>query len=108
MTLEAGLIGYCALTLLGLSMPKHRRPLGLAHLPSERMARWSGWLVLGVSAIIAWHGLGFALGSTVWLGQICLSALALTLLMSWKPQRSFQLAGVTVATGIITLIYHNN
>ncbi|MGI9376467.1 MAG: DUF3325 family protein [Tsuneonella suprasediminis] len=65
MTLEAGLIGYCALTLLALSMPKHRRPLGLAHLPSERMARWSGWLVLGVSAIIAWHGLGFALGSTL-------------------------------------------
>ncbi|MDG2527206.1 DUF3325 domain-containing protein [Caulobacter endophyticus] len=94
MPYESGLISFAAFTCLALSMKKHRSGLEPLALPSPGVLRVLGWGLLALSAGVAVFRLGGALGVTSWIGQMCVAAALLVLLMSWRPRAATVLAGV--------------
>ncbi|SEJ00125.1 Protein of unknown function [Sphingobium sp. AP50] len=101
MSLETGLIGYAALASLALAVKKYRPSPPLPMLPSPSVARWSGWMLLGLAAIVAVLRFGAGLGVVAWIGQLCISGAALVLLMSWRPRLAYGLAVPVAAIGLL-------
>ncbi|WP_025109393.1 DUF3325 domain-containing protein [Pseudomonas sp. H1h] len=103
--LLALLLCYAGFTALCLSMPRHHDQL-LGHKPSTRRARHLklvGWLMLGCSlwAAVAANGWGF--GLVDWFAVLMCSALALVLLMPYRPKLALMLAALCLlATPIVT------
>lgn len=96
MPYESGLISYAAFASLALAMKKHVGNLAWDALPSRRALRVLGWMLLALSAAAAVSRLGPALGVTSWIGQMCLAAPLLVLLLSWRPRLAVILAGAAL------------
>ena len=96
MPYESGLISYVAFTSLALAVKKHRSGLEPLALPSQRVLRVWGWALLAFSAVVAVAQLGPALGVTAWIGQMCVAAPFLVLLLSWRPRLATILAGASL------------
>lgn len=96
MPYESGLIGYAAFTSLALAMKKHGSGLAWTSVPSRQALRLLGWILLALSAVLAVAPLGPALGVTAWIGQMCLAALFLVLLLSWRPRLAVLLAAASL------------
>lgn len=97
MPLEPLLAGYAGFVSLALAMKKHR-PADLAtRLPSPRLARMLGWVLLALSFALALWRLGTAIGPVAWTGQLCLAGAAFVLLQSWKPRAALALAPLALA-----------
>ncbi|HGM5551883.1 DUF3325 domain-containing protein [Pseudomonas sp. B21-051] len=96
--LLALLLCYAGFSALCLSMPRHHDEL-LGNKPSARRARGlklAGWLLLGLSlwAAVAAHGWSF--GLVDWFAVLMLSALALVLLLPYRPRLALALAGLSL------------
>ena len=104
MPFESGLIGYAAFASLGLAMKKHGSSLAWSGLPSRRVLRVLGWTLLAFSAVVAVAQLGPALGVTAWIGQMCVAAPLLVLLLSWRPRLATSLAGASVICALFVAI----
>jgi len=96
--LLALLLCYAGFSALCLSMPRHHDEL-LGNKPSARRARvlkLAGWLLLGLSlwAAVAAHGWSF--GLVDWFAVLMLSALALVLLLPYRPRLALALAGLSL------------
>ena len=66
-------------------------------MPSQRVLRVLGWALLALSAAVAIARWGPPLGVTAWIGQMCVAAALLALLLSWRPRAAVMLAGVGLA-----------
>ena len=92
MSLDPALAGYAGLVCLALAMKKHRQQPASPILPSPRVAGSLGWGLLALSLVLAVRSFGAVQGSVEWIGQLCLAAAALVLLMSWRRSLAFALA----------------
>ena len=96
--LLALLLCYAGFTALCLSMPRHHDEL-LGHKPSTRRGqalKLAGWLLLGLSLWAAVKANGWSLGLVDWLAVLMLSALALVLLLPYRPRLALALAGMSL------------
>ncbi len=92
------LLTYCGFTALCLSMPRHHDEL-LGHKPSARRRQGmaaSGWMLLGLSLWAAVTSKGWSFGLVDWFAVLMLSALALVLLLPYRPRLALALAGVSL------------
>lgn len=96
MPYESGLISYAAFASLALAMKKHGSSLAWSGPPPRRALRVLGWTLLAFSAVVAVARWGPALGVTAWIGQMCLAAPFLALLLSWRPRLATILAGASL------------
>jgi len=83
---------------LCLSMPRHHDEL-LGHKPSRRRRQGlmlGGWLLLGLSLWAAVTFNGWSFGLVDWFAVLMLSALALVLLLPYRPRLALALAGVSL------------
>jgi len=97
MPYESGLLGYAAFASLALAMKKHADSLAWNALPPRPVLSVLGWALLALSATVAVVRLGPSLGITTWIGQICLAAPLLVLLLSWRPR----LAAILAAAALV-------
>lgn len=104
MPYESGLISYAAFASLALAMEKHASNVAWSALPSQRVLRILGWTLLALSATAAVVRLGAPLGVTTWIGQMCVAAPLLVLLLSWRPGLAVILAGVSLACALLIAI----
>jgi hypothetical protein len=105
MPLEGALIGYAALASLALVQKKNRPAHAGALLPSPPAARSLGIALLLLSALVVVRESGAAMGSVVWIAQLCVAGTALVLLLSWRPQLAYLIAvGVGVAGLVAALL----
>lgn len=105
MSVEAGLIGFAALTCLSLAMKKHRTRVAPGFLPPTLAARVIGGLLLGASAVAAMSAFGPSVGWVAWIGQLSIAGAFLVLLMSWRPAIAPFAAGVALAMTPLLLIW---
>jgi hypothetical protein len=92
------LLTYAGFTALCLSMPRHHDEL-LGHKPSPRRRQGlmlGGWLLLGLSLWAAVTSNGWSFGLVDWFAVLMLSALALVLLLPYRPRLALALAGVSL------------
>ncbi|AVX87666.1 DUF3325 domain-containing protein [Pseudomonas sp. VE 196-7] len=99
--LLALLLCYAGFSALCLSMPRHHDEL-LGNKPSARRARvlkLAGWLLLGLSLWAAVGANGWSFGLVDWFAVLMLSALALVLLLPYRPRLALALAGLSLLAG---------
>lgn len=101
MPYESGLISYAAFASLALAMKKHGTSLAWSALPSQRVLRILGWALLALSATAAVVRFGAPLGVTTWIGQMCVAAPLLVLLLSWRPRLAAILAGPALLCALL-------
>ena len=63
-------------------------------------------MLLALSLIVAFGSFGPVQGAIAWIGQLCISAVVLVILMSWNSSAALKLGAVTiiVAFGLALLI----
>jgi hypothetical protein len=105
MPYESGLLGYAAFTSLALAMTKHARGLGWNTLPPRLVLKILGWALLALSATVAVIRLGPSLGVTTWIGQICVAASLLVMLLSWRPRLAAVLAGAAIICACCLMLF---
>ncbi|MFJ3008459.1 DUF3325 domain-containing protein [Pseudomonas fluorescens] len=96
--LLALLLCYTGFSALCLSMPRHHDEL-LGNKPSVRRARvlkLAGWLLLGLSLWAAVVAHGWSFGLVDWFAVLMLSALALVLLLPYRPRLALALAALSL------------
>ncbi len=96
--LLALLLCYAGFTALCLSMPRHHDEV-LGSKPSARRRqglKLGGWLLLGLSLSAAVAANGWSFGLVDWLAVLMFSALALVLLLPYRPRLALALAGVSL------------
>ena len=96
--LLALLLCYVGFTALCLSMPRHHDEL-LGYKPSgQRVKRLklAGWSLLGVSLWAAVAAGGWGLGLVDWFAVLMVSALALVLLLPYRPKLALALAAFSL------------
>ncbi|MCT8949195.1 DUF3325 domain-containing protein [Pseudomonas iridis] len=96
--LLALLLCYAGFTALCLSMPRHHDEL-LGHKPSTRRGqalKLAGWMLLSLSLWAAVTANGWSLGLVDWFAVLMLSALALVLLLPYRPRLALALAGLSL------------
>ncbi|MBV4474488.1 DUF3325 domain-containing protein [Pseudomonas sp. B2M1-30] len=96
--LLALLLCYAGFTALCLAMPRHHDEL-LGGKPSRRRRRGlvlAGWLLLGLSLWAAVSSKDWGLGLVDWFAVLMVSALALVLLLPYRPRLALALAGVSL------------
>lgn len=83
-------LGAASALCLAAGMARHQRDLFGRQLSTgrTRAARWAGWLLLLVTAIIAIAHWDWALGVTLWLALVPLAMAASVLLITGSAQRS--------------------
>lgn len=105
MPYESGLISYAAFASLALATKKHGASLAWSAPPSRRLLKGLGWTLLALSAMAAVTRLGAALGLTAWIGQMCVAAPLLVLLLSWRPRLAVILAGVALIGALLLVAF---
>lgn len=96
--LLALLLCYAGFTALCLSMPRHHDQL-LGGKPTKRRRHAlhiGGWLLLGLSLWSAVSINGWSFGLVDWFAVLMLSALALVLLLPYRPRLALALAGLSL------------
>lgn len=96
--LLALLLTYAGFTALCLSMPRHHAEL-LGTKPSTRRRQGltlAGWLLLALSLWAAVTANGWSFGLVDWFAVLMLSALALVLLLPYRPRLALTLAGLSL------------
>ena len=92
------LLTYAGFTALCLSMPRHHDEL-LSRKASTRRRqclKLAGWFLLGLSLWAAVSANGWSFGLVDWFAVLMLSALALVLLLPYRPRLALALAGVSL------------
>ncbi|WP_256809530.1 DUF3325 domain-containing protein [Pseudomonas siliginis] len=92
------LLTYAGFTALCLSMPRHHAEL-LGAKPSTRRRQGlavAGWLLLALSLWAAVAANGWSFGLVDWFAVLMLSALALVLLLPYRPRQAMALAGLSL------------
>ena len=96
--LLALLLTYAGFTALCLSMPRHHDEL-LSRKPSTRRRqglKLAGWFLLGLSLWAAVSANGWSFGLVDWFAVLMLSALALVLLLPYRPRLALALAAASL------------
>ena len=92
------LLTYAGFTALCLSMPRHHAELlGRTASPRRRQVlELAGWLLLGLSLWAAVATNGWSFGLVDWFAVLMLSALALVLLLPYRPRLVLALAAASL------------
>lgn len=101
MPFEPGLMAYAALAAFSLTQTKHGSHRSGTILPNSDTAKSLGIILLCLSALSACLLYGPALGSVIWVAQTSVAAVALVLLLSWKPLLAFYVAGIAGVMGAL-------
>ncbi|MEE4451682.1 DUF3325 domain-containing protein [Novosphingobium resinovorum] len=82
-------IAIAAFVALAVSMKRHQRDFvgRLLPEPQARLARVTGWLLLGVVWAIDAALLGPAMGTLVWIGEASMGAWLTVAAITWKAAR---------------------
>ncbi|WP_025131663.1 DUF3325 domain-containing protein [Pseudomonas sp. PH1b] len=102
------LLCYAGFTGLCLSLERHHGEL-LGHKPSARRRhglRLGGWLLLGLSLVAAVVDTGWGLGLVQWCGLLMCSALALVLLLPYRPRLALSMAGASLLASPLAAFAH--
>ncbi|MDD1000227.1 DUF3325 domain-containing protein [Pseudomonas sp. TNT2022 ID642] len=96
--LLALLLTYAGFTALCLSMPRHHDELLSRKVSTRRRQclKLAGWFLLGLSLWAAVSANGWSFGLVDWFAVLMLSALALVLLLPYRPRLALALAGVSL------------
>jgi hypothetical protein len=96
--LLALLLTYAGFTALCLSMPRHHDELlsRKAFTRRRQCLKLAGWFLLGLSLWAAVSANGWSFGLVDWFAVLMLSALALVLLLPYRPRLALALAGVSL------------
>jgi hypothetical protein len=100
MTIAASLLAFAGFVLLALSMPRHRAQVfGAGSAPPAPWVKAAGWLLLALSLAPCLAVAAFSLAVVRWSGVLTFAALAVVILMTYRPAllRHAVLAGVTSA-----------
>lgn len=91
----AGMAGLC------LGMDRHHQQVWSVKAPArQRLLRLAGWLLLALALWPCVQAWGAAVGSVAWLGMLSAAALALVLLLPYRPRLAASLAGLLAVTGL--------
>lgn len=92
------LLCYGGFTALCFSMDRHHAEL-LGRKPSPRLRQLlkvAGWLLIGLSLVVAVSVADWQLGLVQWFAVLMLSALLLVLLLPYRPHLALALAGASL------------
>ena len=104
------LISLCAafwgFAQLARGMNRHRKQLELAAPPASNRYRQKllAYGLLSLSLIAATHGQYVAIGATMWLGGLTLSAFVLVSLLSYQPRLTKTLTQLPLGLSILLLL----
>lgn len=101
MPFEAGLAAYAGFAGIAAAMSRHRPRPGRIPLPHPPYARGFGATLLALALLLAVRRFGLEHGLVVGVVQICLAAVMLVLLMSWRPRAAFALALPAFALAVL-------
>ena len=96
---------YAGLCCLCLAMNKHYAKI-IGGTPPNGLPvtlRISGWSLLGLSLALCIQGRGGAFGSVIWCGLLSAAALALVLLLPYRPRLTLHLASAALLTCLLWL-----
>ncbi|UQS15791.1 DUF3325 domain-containing protein [Pseudomonas sp. HS6] len=98
--LLAFLLCYAGFTALCLAMPRHHDEVlgGKPSVHRRRGLTLGGWILLSLSLWAAVTGHGWNFGLVDWFAVLMLSALALVLLLPYRPRLALALAGLSLLT----------
>ncbi|MDR2452840.1 MAG: DUF3325 domain-containing protein [Candidatus Accumulibacter sp.] len=102
MTIVASLLAFAGLVLLALSMPRHHaRVFGAGSPPSAPWVKVAGWLLLTLSFAPCLVIAAFSLAILRWFGVLTFAALAVVLLMSYRPTLLRHAVSAGVASAVL-------
>ncbi|KQP55246.1 iron transporter [Methylobacterium sp. Leaf399] len=81
-------LGFAALAALCLSLDRHHREVFRSRPGKRRVValRLAGWVGIGLSLLLTGHVEGWDLGLVGWIGALTGAAVALVLLLSYRPR----------------------
>ncbi len=81
------LLGFAGFAALALSLDRHHRAVFRAPVPGRRVGglRAAGWSGLALSFAAAVAAAGWSFGPVQWIGSLTGSALAVVLLIAYRP-----------------------
>ncbi len=95
MALATFVLSFLGFAALALAMSKHYRDVfGMAPAPPRKLAlRGAGWGLLGASCVPPTQGCGVSIGIVFWFGTATVSALAVALVLTYRPVLLRSMAG---------------
>jgi hypothetical protein len=102
MTIAASLLAFAGFVLLALSMPRHRaRVFGAGSAPPAPWVRAAGWLLLALSFAPCLAIAALSLAILRWFGVLTFAALAVVMLLAYRPALLRHAASAGAASAIV-------
>ena len=105
-------LSYGGLLTLCLAMPKHYQAiLGQSSLPSNPslvplILKIIGWLILGLSLVVAVATAGWSFGPVQWVGCLAIGGLLLIFLLPYTPRLALILGILSLFSAFLALLIH--
>ena len=105
-------LSYGGLLTLCLAMPKHYQAiLGQSSLPSNPslillILKIVGWLILGLSLVVAVATAGWSFGPVQWVGFLAIGGLLLIFLLPYTPRLALILGVLSLFSVFLALLLH--
>lgn len=105
-------LSYGGLLTLCLAMPKHYQAiLGQSSLPSNPslvllILKIVGWLILGLSLVVAVATAGWSFGPVQWVGFLSMGGLTLIVVLSYAPRFALIFGALSLFSVLLTLLIH--
>lgn len=105
-------LSYGGLLTLCLAMPKHHQAiLGQSSLPSNPslvllILKIAGWLILGLSLVVAVATAGWSFGPVQWVGFLSMGGLTLIFVLSYAPRLALILGVLSLFSVLLTILIH--
>jgi hypothetical protein len=106
------LLSYSGLFTLCLAMPKHYQAiLGQSSPPPNPslvllILKIVGWLILGLSLVVAIATAGWSFGPIQWVGFLSLGGLTLIFVLSYTPRLALIFGILSLFSVLLTLLIH--
>lgn len=100
LSIELICLGIASMGCLCLSMKRHSRYT--QHIVRRQSLRGAGWFLLAIALIIAVTTQGWGFGLVLLFGVLSLTALMITILISYRPQWLFYTVSMSIPAGLAT------
>ncbi|GJL61023.1 MAG: hypothetical protein NPIRA03_38800 [Nitrospirales bacterium] len=106
------LLSYGGLLMLCLGMPKHYQAmLGQSSFPpnsflARLILKIVGWLILGLSLVVAIATAGWSFGPVQWIGFLSIGGLTLIVVRSHAPRLALIFGVLSLVSVLLTLLIH--